>query len=144
MIKPILLVGFLLVVGFASAQYLPIIKTKPSKIDTSFLPIEPKNQIPNVLAHSNFNKMLIPKGNNGEGFDLYESTFDGMTVAKPDKSQLYIMPNGLQKNQLQIIVEPSEFNTGNLQIRIPQPFTDTMYIPPFNTKKFNPSSGFKK
>ncbi len=140
--KPLLASIFFLIMGIASAQYKPIVKLKSIQVDTSQK--SPKNLMPNALALVEVNKMQILKGNNGQGFDFFESTIDGMTVAKPDKSQLIVMPNGLQKNQLQIIIEPSEFNTGNLQIRIPQPFNDTFYIPPFNTKKFNPKTEFKK
>jgi hypothetical protein len=46
--------------------------------------------------------MLILKGNNGDGFDMNQSTLDGMTIAKPDKSQSYTIPNTLQKSQLLI------------------------------------------
>ena len=144
MFKSIFIAGCLLTIGNASAQYQPIIKLNPAKLDTFLIHKSPQNQIPNALAQSNIYKMLIPKGNNGEGFDLYESTIDGMTIAQPDKTQLYTIPNATLKSKLLVIVKPSEFNTGNLQIRIPQPFTDTMYIPLFNTQKFNPNAQFKK
>ena len=144
MFKPIFIAGFLLIMGIASAQYQPMIKLNPPNSDTFLIQRSPQNQIPNALAQRNINQMLIPKGNNGEGFDLYESTIDRMTIAQPDKTQLYTIRNITPKNQLLIIANPSEFNTGNLQIKIPQPFTDTMYIPPFNTQKFNPNARSKK
>ncbi len=142
--KPIFVSGFLLLIGIASAQYQPLVKINPLHLDTSLVQKSPKNIMPNALALVEVNKMQILKGNNGEGFNLFESNLDGMTIVSPDKSQSYSIPNALQKKQLFLITNPSDVNTGNFQIRIPQPFTDTMYIPPFNTKKFNPIAGFKK
>ena len=142
--KPLLSLGFCLIMGIASAQYQPIIKLNPLQSDTSFSQKLPKDLIPNALAQYELNKMLLLKGNNGDGFDMYQSTIDGMTIASPDKSQSYNIPNSLPKNKLLIIAKSSEFNTGNLQLRIPQPFTDTMYIAPFNTKTFSSKSAFKK
>ncbi len=142
--KTLFILELLLSMGIATAQYNPIVKLKPSQLDTSFKQEIPKNRMPNALANLESNKLQIKLGNNGQGFDLYESTIDGMTIASPDKSQSYSIPNSLQKNQSILITKPSEFNTNNLQLRIPQPFTDSFYIPPFNTKKFNPKTEFKK
>ncbi len=142
--KPLLVLGFLLIIGITSAHYRPIIKLNPLQPVTSFKQKLPQNRMPNTLALIALNKMQVLKGNNGEGFDLYESTFDGMTIASPDKSQVYSIPNGLQKSNLLLIPNPSDFNTSNLQTNIPKPFNDTFYIPPFNTKKFNPKTEYKK
>lgn len=35
---------------------------------------------------------FIYKGNNGSGFDIYESTLDGMSTIRPDKNNKSLMP----------------------------------------------------
>jgi hypothetical protein len=58
----------------------------------------PKNGMPNVFTV----KPLPPvyKGNNGQGFDIYESRVDGMPTLVPDSSFVNTMPNTIQKMYL--------------------------------------------
>jgi hypothetical protein len=45
----------------------------------------PGNSIPNAIRNQQ-QPAFVFKGNNGGGFDIYQSTIDGMTVLRPDKN----------------------------------------------------------
>lgn len=99
---------FSLVASFASAQmsYPPSIKVlsvqpKKSDADTARPGInksrlkafqqETENNIPNALRKQQA-PAFVYKGNNGSGFDLYQSTLDGMAVICPDKNNKHAIP----------------------------------------------------
>lgn len=135
MYKRILLLLLLGVYLSADAQYKPMVKRVPSQLDTVMLPTYPDRSIPNALQKNDANRKLIKKGNNGNGFDIYESTVDNMPVLVPDKENLASL--GVKGNkQFLFDILPQKRIAENY--RAPQSFLDSFNIPPFKTDKFVP------
>ena len=67
-----------------------------------------KDSMPN--AYNNKDYTFIKKGNNGNGFDVYESSVDHMIVAKPDNNFHDQMGNS-QQYELEIpqFIKPEQF-----------------------------------
>lgn len=55
----------------------------------------PQNGMPNAFTVKP--PMPVYKGNNGQGFDIYESRIDGMPTLVPDSSFSSGMPNAFQR-----------------------------------------------
>lgn len=51
----------------------------------------PDNNIPNAVTNQP-QPAFVYKGNNGGGFDIYQSTLDGMAVICPDKNNKHAIP----------------------------------------------------
>lgn len=51
----------------------------------------PGNQMPNAVRNQ-LQPSIIYKGNNGSGFDIYQSTLDGMAIISPDKNNKSHIP----------------------------------------------------
>lgn len=101
---------FSLVASFASAQmsYPPSIKVlsvqpKKTSADTASetginkLRLKayqqaPGNQMPNAVRNQ-LQPGFIYKGNNASGFNIYESTLDGMAIISPDKNNKSHIPS---------------------------------------------------
>lgn len=98
------LIGF-----FANAQlsYPPSVKVlsvQPKKQTADTIPPAikelniksqmPENKMPNAIRNQQ-QLNLVYKGNNGAGFDLYQSTLDKMTVIRPDKTNMPTIGNSI-------------------------------------------------
>ena len=129
----------------ASAQSqtgnLPAISMRP------VLPIAQQvtDSMPN--AYNNKDYTFIKKRNNGNGFDLYESSVDHMMVVKPDNSfhdqmgnrqQYEFVTPDFQKPE-QFPNKPEKINQYNHQIPFINPFllkkTGTLFLSFITTKK---------
>lgn len=66
----------------------------------------PRNSMPNVLTPSLILPHIPPKylGNNGKGFNMYESQVDNMPILVPDSSNRNFIRG--QKNKLQNYLIP--------------------------------------
>ncbi|MDD2792691.1 MAG: hypothetical protein PHD73_05900 [Sediminibacterium sp.] len=128
--KLILVVGSAVCVC-ASAQNRNDLLLRPNHPDTVYLPQRNQPEIPNALGSKDPAYKIQLKGNNGAGFDLYESPLDHMPVLVPDKSNTSRMPV--------VISTPAPGNMMRNYSRELKPLPDT--IPPaapFNYKKFIP------
>ncbi|HJV20796.1 MAG TPA: hypothetical protein VJ552_13010 [Sediminibacterium sp.] len=134
--KIILVVGSAISIG-AAAQNKNDLSLRFAGPDTVFVPQRNRSEIPNALSGKDPAYKMQLKGNNGEGFDLYESAVDNMPILVPDKSNTSRMPV--------VISTPAP----NSMIRISpwelKPRTDTLPpAAPFNYEKFVPRKGRTK
>lgn len=85
----------------------PIIERYTPPLNKSFVNPLPYNGIPNTITV----KPIPPvyKGNNQQGFDIYESSIDKMAILVPDSGFQSAMPNPLataQKSRDSILTSP--------------------------------------
>lgn len=122
---------FSLIGSFASAQmsYPPSIKVftaqpKKQKGDTSLPEFNKhrlkahqqasENQMPNAISNQQ-RPSFVFKGNNGGGFDIYESNLDRMAVIRPDKHYKSTIPTiGYSNNPRIILSMPQQSLTDSL------------------------------
>ena len=137
----LLLLGGITTAGFSQISYQLVTKPKNSSIpDTVIRRYKDelkKNQVPNygipnaILVKPQPNTYI---GNNGQGFDMYESPIDNMTIAKPDTSSGFNMPV-LKFTTPEKIVNSQTFNMPGLKEYIEQKKPkDTMAAKPWQPK----------
>jgi len=81
----------------------------PSIRDTVILTPKDKNQLPyNGMPNAVITKPLPPAyiGNNGKGFDMYESRVDNMGILKPDNSFASNMPVAKMQKENNLALSP--------------------------------------
>ena len=117
------------------AQGKSIVLLNKNVIDT--INYHPNGSMPNALKKNDPNLKMKLKGNNQQGFDVYESPLDKMPIISPDsanKSSLGM--NQLKTKNKTLIYTPQSFDYS--QIPLTRPIDDSLLIPNFNQKPFNP------
>lgn len=134
--KLILVVGSAISVC-ASAQNRNELSLRLNNPDTVYVPQRYQSEMPNALNSKDPAYKMQLKGNNGAGFDLYESATDNMPILVPDKSNTSRMPV--------VITTPALNNMMRVYPRELKPMTDTIPpVAPFNFKKFVPKKEKKR
>jgi hypothetical protein len=130
------------------AQYQPAIRVVPFTKDTTISPISPNETMPNALSKNNPNLKLKQKGDNGNGFDIYESELDKMAILVPNKKNSHYMPNSIRPQNIpnginlkDIYLDSNSNRKPNYQAPI---HIDTSQFPGFSYKKFSPKVDQKK
>jgi hypothetical protein len=116
------------------AQERPIVILNNQFKDTNNY--QSNGSMPNALKKNDPKLSMKLKGNNQQGFDVYESPLDKMPILSPDsanKSSLGM--NQLKAKNKTIIITPQSFDYS--QIPLTRPFDDSLLIPDFNQKPFS-------
>jgi hypothetical protein len=66
------------------------------------------DSMPNAFANEEYSFKKV--GNNGKGFDLYQSSIDNMIVAKPDSSFADAMGNNIKTNTFKKLYQKQQQN----------------------------------
>ena len=137
MVRKILLVVGSAISIDASAQNKSNISLKFAGGDTVYVPQRYWPEMPNTLNSKDPAYKMQLKGNNGEGFDIYESAQDNMPILVPDKDNTAKMPvviTGIPSKRIKLIPR--------MEIK---PLADTpLPAVPFNYEKFVPKKGTTK
>ena len=117
----LLLLGGITTAGFSQISYQLVTKPKnssfPDTIIQRYRDELRKNQVPNYGMPNALPVKPQPniyKGNNGQGFDMYESPIDNMVIVKPDSSSGFNMPV-LKFTTPEKIVTPQTFTMPGLR-----------------------------
>ncbi len=123
------------------AQEKSIVLLNKNILDT--INYHPNGSMPNALKKNDPNLKMKFKGNNQQGFDIYESPLDKMLIISPDsanKSSLGM--NQLKSKNKAYIITPQFFDYS--QIPLTRPFDDSLLIPDFNLKAFDTNKKKRK
>ncbi len=85
-----------------------------------------KNNMPNALK--GFHDAQSKVGNNGQGFDIHQSTVDNMPVLKPDAQNLATLLYSINK-------QPCQPGTGSMQVTEETPLQNFKYYKPLTDKE---------
>jgi hypothetical protein len=139
---------FLLCFGIklSVAQSRPVIKLNQGNKDTIPEQIFPKGAMPNALQKNDPSLQSKLKGNNKNGFDIYESNLDRMTILIPDsvnKASLGISsPKQNQTQRLKLKNNPPSQQYQDIPLT--RPLDDSLLIPDFNMKPFDSNKKKRK
>jgi hypothetical protein len=118
------------------AQQRPTVVLNKNFADTIFN--HPKAKMPNALKQNDPNLSMKFKGNNQQGFDIYESPLDKMPIISPDSAN----KSSLGMKNKAIIFTPQYFDYS--QIPLTRPFDDSLFIPDFNINPFDSNKKRRK
>jgi hypothetical protein len=125
----------------SEAQEKPLVLLNNKFKDTNNY--QTNGSMPNALKKNDPNLKMKLKGNNQQGFDLYESPVDNMPILSPDsanKSSLGM--HQLKSNNKAIIISPQSLDYS--KIPLTRPIDDSLLIQDFNQKPFESNKKKRK
>jgi hypothetical protein len=136
-----LLLLFCFITKVSAAQEKPLVLLNNKFKDTNNY--QPNGSMPNALKKNDPNLKMKLKGNNQQGFDVYESPLDNMPIFSPDSSITRILGmNQLKAKNKAIIISPQSLDYS--KIPLTRPIDDSLLIQDFNQKPFESNKKKRK